>query len=638
MGLRVVTFVQSLWPFSIFKRDDLRVSEGLVSKLSIPDCTKQFVYAVPEPESGAVIYVVCVQNLSEQSAMDAECLIREIRPDAVVVQVDNMTNELHRDGNESINDKGFMKFLFAGGNDEDCEENSVPTSAIEVLKRCFMHKINKEKYENVAGNLVLREIFGVGFDGYFLAAKKAAEDVGSALLLLDSPFVKRNEDNECSTVGDEGYPNGFGVLGLKSFNNLFPQRAGQIMMPVNWQGFRLTNDIQTQMVKLLSSHLVNLTSVANNESENIQPHIQYQAPQFAQSVYPLLVDLHDIFGDIPSTGTALASAQKMLYDVNRGEMVNAELLSNVYIFRIAVEVLRIALSNAGRLPISKTEDANDEFSELSIEEKSHALLAQALRSQTKKYKSIVAVVDASSLAGLRKYWNTCVPLEIKDMVEQLAANWESDEISKSDRKSLLAGKPVVAVGAGATAVIGASSLSKVVPLSTIMKVVTFKVPASLKLVMTQTQKVAAIMLGKSKVVAPGMASSSLKSSVFKAVASTEKIRVVAHSAIASAEKTSLSAMRSAFYEIMRKRHIRPIGFLPWATFGCSIATCTGLLVYGDGIECVAESLPAAPSIASLGRGIQSLREASQAMRQSESSRIQNSLESLLYRFKKIKVQ
>ncbi|VFQ67436.1 unnamed protein product [Cuscuta campestris] len=159
--------------------------------------------------------------------------------------------------------------------------------------------------------------------------------------------------------------------------------------------------------------------------------------------------------------------------------------------------------------------------------------------------------------------------------------------------------------------IGASSLSKVVPLSTVMKVVTFKFPTSLKLMMTQSQKVAAIMLGKSKVAAP--AGMGLKSSFFKTAASTGKIKAVAHGFITSAQKTSFSAMRSAFYEIMRKRHVRPIGFLPWATFGCSVATCSGLIVYGDGIECAAESLPSAPSIASLGRGIRSLHEASKAV-------------------------
>lgn len=134
-----------------------------------------------------------------------------------------------------------------------------------------------------------------------------------------------------------------------------------------------------------------------------------------------------------------------------------------------------------------------------------------------------------------------------------------------------------------------------------------------------------------------MASSGVKSSVLKATASAEKIRAMAHGVIASAEKTSISAMRTAFYEIMRKHRVRPVGFLPWATFGCSVVTCASLLVYGDGIECAAESLPAAPSIASLGRGIQSLHQASLAVKQTENSRIQKSIESLVYRFKKISI-
>jgi len=63
------------------------------------------------------------------------------------------------------------------------------------------------------------------------------------------------------------------------------------------------------------------------------------------------------------------------------------------------------------------------------------------------------------------------------------------------------------------------------------------------------------------------------------------------------------------------------GFLPWAKFEGSIGTCTTLLFYGDEIECTIESLPASPSIASLGRGIQNLRESSQAVMQIEGTRI-----------------
>ena len=66
----------------------------------------------------------------------------------------------------------------------------VPTYSIKVLKQCFVHKTNKEKYENVAGSLVLREIFGVGFHGHFLAAKNVADEIGSSFMFLESPFVQ----------------------------------------------------------------------------------------------------------------------------------------------------------------------------------------------------------------------------------------------------------------------------------------------------------------------------------------------------------------------------------------------------------------------------------------------------------------
>ncbi|CAN4100693.1 unnamed protein product [Withania somnifera] len=609
-GLR---YLQNLWPFSVLNPNDLRASDGLVRKLAIPESTKQFVYAIQERESKGIIYVLCVQNLSERSAVDAECLIREVKPEAVVVQVGNQKEEI-----------GFSS---GGGGEEGEEVVEVPTSSIEVLKRCFLHKTNKEKYENLAGLVVLREMFGVGFDGHLVAAKKAAEEVGSAFLLLESPFVKCSFSSECSGKGDEGYEKMFGVFGLEAGNSLVPLRTG-LMVSGSSRGFRITNDVQSQMVRLLSSHLVNSGSLQKFVSEDIQQQSNYQVPQFAQTVYPLLVDLYDIFVDIPSIGRALACAQKMFHDVCNGDAVNTNLLSEVYVFKIAVEGLRIALNDAGRLPLSKMGCHTTEFSELSIEDKSHALLAQALRSQIEKFKSIVAVVDASGLAGLRKHWSIDVPEEVKEIVEQLVTDSENDRNNSSQ---------MVAVGAGATAVLGASSFTKVVPASTILKVVTFKVPASLKIMMTQTQKAFALAFGKSNIVGSAMTSSGVKSSVLKATASAEKIRAMAHGVIASAEKTSISAMRTAFYEIMRKHRVRPVGFLPWATFGCSVATCASLIVYGDGIECAAESLPAAPSIATLGRGIQSLHQASKAVKQAENTRIQKSIESLVYRFKKISI-
>ncbi|KAF3431284.1 hypothetical protein FNV43_RR26014 [Rhamnella rubrinervis] len=625
--------LQNLWPFSVFRVDDLRASSDLVRKLPIPEHTKEFVYAVREPETKSVIYILSAQNLSERSASDAECLIRGIKPDAVIAQVGHSPMTI-------LSEESDL------GNGVD---NLLPTSSFEVLKRCFVDKINKEEYENVAGNLVLLEIFGVSFHGHFLATKKAAKEVGSSFLVIESPCLNSpGGDNNTSGDGDA-------VSKFQGFvSSLVPQRVDLVALSSS-RRFFLTNDIQSQMVKLLSPYLdMSVTrlsrssSVSEISSEEIQPPHIYEAPSFAQSIYPLLFDLHNIFLDLPSIGKALAHSQKMLHSVNRGEAVDSEIISEVYTFRVAVEGLRIALNKAGRLPVNKLGNASSsmtEFSELSVEEKSQVLLKEALREQAKKHKTIVAVVDASNLAGLRKHWNHPIPPEVKDLVGQLVRDSEGEEgMSKQiNMKRLLTEKPVVAVGAGATAVLGATSLSKVVPASTIVKAVTFKVPASLKLILTQSQKAVTLALGKtlgpSKVVVPGFAPSGFNTtSIMKATASAEKIRAVAHGVISSAEKTSISAMRTAFYEIMRKRRVQPIGFLPLATFACSISACIGLLVYGNGIECAAESLPAAPSIANLGRGIQRLHQVSEEVRQKDGTKIQKSIESLMYRLKKVKFQ
>ncbi|RWR71973.1 hypothetical protein CKAN_00016100 [Cinnamomum micranthum f. kanehirae] len=330
-----------------------------------------------------------------------------------------------------------------------------------------------------------------------------------------------------------------------------------------------------------------------------------------------------VFIDLPAIGKALAYAQKMLTDVDKGDSVDTKLLSEVHNFRFVIE-----------------------FPELSHEEKSHVLLVHALKSQTKKFKSIVAIIDASGLGGLRKHWNTPVPQEIAELDEQYFTSFENDgEAVTWWRKMLeilLADKPVVAVGAGASAMLGASSLSKVVLMSTFMKLVTYKIPAFVKIGMVQTQRTAALaltkVLGPSKMVVPGLASSGVKTSALKVAASTEKIRVVAHSVIASVEHTSFQIMRTTFYEIMRRRRGWPIGFTPWTAFGCNVTTCAGLLVYGDGIECAAESALAAPRIACLGRGLKSLHQASQEVRQTNNAKIHEAIKSLMYSVKKIKHQ
>ncbi|KAB2597655.1 hypothetical protein D8674_000575 [Pyrus ussuriensis x Pyrus communis] len=440
MALAFVLNLQNIWPFSVLKSDDLKVSNELVRKLRIPERTKQFVYAV--------------QYLSEWSATDADCLIREIRPDAVIAQVGHSTlTEIQSE--ESVLCDGFDK--------------SFPTSTLGVLKRCFLEKVNKERYEDIAGNLVLQEIFGVGFHGHFLAAKRVAQEVGSSFLVLELPFVKSS--------GAENTP---GELEAVS------KFQGLVACSVR---LYITNDLQSQMIKLLSryidlslSRLSPSTSVSKVASKEIQLESNYEAPQSAQSIYPYLLDLHDIFSDLPAMRKVLANAQKMLYNVNRGEAVDTNVISEVYALQIAVERLRISLTNAGHLPINKIREPSlnqAELSDLPVEDKSHALLVEALHGQTKKFETIVAVVDASGLAGLRKHWNTHVPLEleVKEMVGKLVTDCEGEgEMSNDiDRKRLLTDKPLVAVGAGATAVLGASSLSKAAalkfPASTLMKVV-----------------------------------------------------------------------------------------------------------------------------------------------------------------------
>ncbi|KAJ7979060.1 Transmembrane protein [Quillaja saponaria] len=599
MAISFVRNLQNLWPFSVFKHDDLKESNQLVRKLALPQHTKEFVFAIREPETQSVIYILSTMNLSERSAYDAECLIREVRPDAVVAQVGLCP---------------AIQILSEECQLDDSVDIPVPTSSIGVVKRSFFDKISREKYDSLAADLVLREIFGISFHGHFLAAKTVADEVGSFFFLLESPMGKCSWDKTSGEVEAAG--NKFHNL----VSRLAPQKAGSLASFSPYRFFP-SNDVKSQM-----------------------PRTNFEAPPFAKSIYPLLMDLHDMLFDLTSMGKALAHAQKMLFDVNRGEVVDTQTISEVFTFRIAVEGLRIALNSSGRLPISKKGRYNPsmvEFHDLPVEDQSYVLFARALRSQTGKFKTIVAVVDASGLAGLRKHWNTPVPVEVNELVGELVTNCEGKgDFSHSEKKRLLADKPVVAVGAGATAVIGAASLSKVAPASTFVKVVSLKVPASMKLFLIQTKKAVAFALGKtlgpSQVSAPGFASSS--ASLTRATASAEKIRTVAHSVIASAEKTSLSAMRTAFYEIMRKRRVHPIGIVPWATFVCSVGSCTGLLLYGDGIECAAESLPAAPSIACLGRGIQNLHQASQAVFQTNRTGIQKCIESLIHRFKKPKVQ
>jgi hypothetical protein len=122
-----------------------------------------------------------------------------------------------------------------------------------------------------------------------------------------------------------------------------------------------------------------------------------------------------------------------------------------------------------------------EFLELPVDDRSQVLFVKSIHSQTGKFKTIVAVVDASALAGVRKNWDNPLPGDIKEIVGELITDSDGKEVSLNhgDRKWLSVDRPVVEVGAGATAVLA---------MSTLTTVVTFKTTASLKIVLGQMQK------------------------------------------------------------------------------------------------------------------------------------------------------
>ncbi|CAH8368835.1 unnamed protein product [Eruca vesicaria subsp. sativa] len=401
----------------------------------------------------------------------------------------------------------------------------------------------------------MEEIFGTSFNAHLLAARRVAEEVGSTFTVLDSPF------NMEGLTTRQGYSYG-SALGSST-------------------RFRISNDQQSLMQRLLSSHITHLS----NEMES-------EVPPFAHSVYNLLVELHNIFNDLPAIRKALDTATKMLSDVNNGEAIDTKALSEVYLFRIAVEGLRIALNNAGRLNIRNL-GTEVQFSKLSSDDKAYALMADDLRSQAKKFKNIVAVVDASNLAGLRRHWRTCVPQEFKVMsTEHKVLGFDSNDDSKI--------LPVVAVGASA------------LTLSNARFFLTRKALAFTKMVYPSRTFV--------------------KSSL-----SAERIRGVTQYVLTSAEFTSFDAMRAAFYAMMmRKRLAKPLRALPLVVLGAaSLATFSGLVYCEEGIECAAVTLPSASEIAKLGRGIQNLREASLEVTRRGNNRVHNAMEGLTQRLRNL---
>jgi len=66
--VRMLKILQNVWPVSALLKYDheLKVSHTLVSKPRDTDCTKHFVLALSKPETGEVVYILCVHGLSER--------------------------------------------------------------------------------------------------------------------------------------------------------------------------------------------------------------------------------------------------------------------------------------------------------------------------------------------------------------------------------------------------------------------------------------------------------------------------------------------------------------------------------------------------------------------------------------------
>lgn len=626
MASAIFSYLKNAWPFYLLRDDDLKASNRLVKRLAIPEQTKQFVFAIPDSDSRAVLYILAAQNLSEQSAIDADHLIKEVRPNAVVV---------------SVAPSALPEIQVEEKCSSENQVNHIPTSSFGVLSKCLFEKIKKEQYDSFAGCQVLQAIFGIGFYGHFLSAKRAAETVDSHFILLESPY--ENSSSDTSTCSDS--VNESSRLHLQT-NSLLPGKVTPSMSSSS-KRFFVSDALQSDMVKslipsldlLVSTSIVDPTAQQNEEGI---PSSTYQVPPFAQSVYSLLVDLHHIFKDLPAIGKALSSAQKMLLDVNEGEPVDTKTLSTVQNFRIAIEGLRIALNKTARRPITELDATNSdllEFNNLPTEEKCHVLFAQALKKQVRNFGAVVAIVDTASVAGLRKHWNTSVPPEVTDLANHCVIHHCNDhdggeEIMNDnhEKKKTLTDKPVVTFGAGATALLGVSSFSKAMPASSLIKAASLHASSSFKIGLLQLQRKVAFGLSKllfpSKLLAPGLTTGT------KLTASAEKIRAVTHTMIAAAERTSLSAIRTSFYEIMRKRNVRPAGYTPWVSFACSMGACAGLLTYGDGIECAAESVPSVSMIASLGRGLQSLKQASQEVKETSGVKVHEALQQFVQSVKR----
>ncbi|BBN01224.1 hypothetical protein MPTK1_2g05760 [Marchantia polymorpha subsp. ruderalis] len=636
-----------------FTPDDVLASRKIVSSLSLPGFTSHFVLALTDPRNpSSVVYLLSVEKLSERSVADIRDLVAAVRPSSVVAFVDD----------KYIADIGDEENSLDGGREESLH---VPTTVFDVLKQTFLESSKASVYESRAGLRLLISVFGTTFYGNVIAAKKAAQEAGANFEYLRFPatavdsFLK--EDSEDSGPTSEAGADPSSDSAVSSALDRVLNALSEFLGDCNSEN--LTSASQRVVTRSLRASYpqelravapsyastlsrtqpaLALASVADRDQDSApsvkksseDDEVEADCPPFAVPFFPLFVDLHNLFNETPFVNQALSYSRNLLKSVDNGEDVNHEDLAGSRAFRVAVESVRLSWNSLTQR--SRGTSESKDFALLPYEEKCQALLATALKHQGEKCKSVVAIVDASNVPGIWKHWNTPVPAEVAAYAEYCFVPMGSGD-SEEDIglfKSMVMEKPetkaAVVVSAGAAAAVGLVSLPSI---STIAKVLTFKVPSVLKIVFMQVKRSAIISLTKaitpaSNVVLPAfkavgsgnmafVPSSTVKAVALKSAATAEKARMAAHSMVAAAERASLQAIRTAFYSLMKNRQAKNVGPRPWLMLAGTLTTAAGVWCYGEGLEHAISIAPSAPAVARLGRGLEKLEQASQAVAEVE---------------------
>ncbi|XP_024539592.1 uncharacterized protein LOC112349416 [Selaginella moellendorffii] len=574
------------WLGRLLWRSDPAGGDGDLA--AIAESTRRFVTLLKAPAIQStrappgLVYLLASEALSERSALDAAEVVRAIKPGAVVAQVGN----------------GDLAGLRS---EEESGKERIPTSSLAVIGACFLDSSQRKSFDSKAGVEVLRSIFGTTYHGPALSAKNAAREARCAFLFLETPSTGKNDAGK----SDAGRI-----------------RFGQMVV---------TPEIAARVYDASSSFQgLSLCQSLRSGDEIVRHHgDSREFPAYASSFYALLVDLHDAYRELPGMNTALAHARSLLFDVEQGRPVDQTELAGAQKFRLAVEGLRIALAAAGSRSDSSTRRFRKapKFEEMSGADQGDVLLAQALQEQARAHGSVVAVVDASSIAGIRRQWNTAVAPDVRDRARECFVV-EFDKVGDDDGDENLE-KKIVGSG-GAVAVVGIASLpwwaSATTPFT---KVLVLKAPAFVKLGLVQIKRNATVVIAKS--VTPLLTPGKAFSAVVKSAASAGKARAAAHSVVATAERATLSAIRTAFYCLMRKKQGMSSGGRPWLVLGGSVAAGAGILWSGDRLESAIEVAPAAPSVARLGRGLENLERASRSLSESQPQRVWEDLYKVLHK-------